>query len=98
MSRVRVFGRIRSDGTARFVELFDYACAELDTAPWLGGRATGRRWPRAGLELVAPVVPTKIVCVGLNYREHIAESVTAPTAEPLLFLKPPSAVVGPGAA
>ncbi len=98
MSRARVFARIRSDGVARFVELFDDACIELDAAPWLGGRETGRRWPRAGVPLVAPVVPTKIVCVGLNYQEHVAESATVPPAEPLLFLKPPSAVIGPGEA
>jgi 2-keto-4-pentenoate hydratase/2-oxohepta-3-ene-1,7-dioic acid hydratase in catechol pathway len=56
--------------------------------------------------LLAPVVPTKIVCVGLNYRAHVEESATvlpgaaahtAP-AEPLLFFKPPSAVIASGEA
>jgi 2-keto-4-pentenoate hydratase/2-oxohepta-3-ene-1,7-dioic acid hydratase in catechol pathway len=103
MPHVRVFARIRSAGITGFAELFDDVCAELDAAPWLGGRETGRRWPRSSVELLAPVVPSKIVCVGLNYREHIAESATvlpggAPPAEPLLFLKPPSAVIGPGEA
>jgi 2-keto-4-pentenoate hydratase/2-oxohepta-3-ene-1,7-dioic acid hydratase in catechol pathway len=84
-----------------FAERFDDAFVELDPAPWLGGRETGRRWPHADVELVAPSVPSKIVCVGLNYREHIAESATvlaggAPPVEPLLVLKPPSAVIGPG--
>ena len=40
--------------------------------------------------------PGKIVCVGLNYRDHAEERGKAIPAEPLLFLKPPSAVIGPG--
>ena len=62
--------------------------------------------PRAGAEtvsladarLVAPVAPTKIVCVGRNYREHAAELGNLMPAEPLLFLKAPSSVIGAGAA
>jgi 2-keto-4-pentenoate hydratase/2-oxohepta-3-ene-1,7-dioic acid hydratase in catechol pathway len=76
-----------------FVRLTDY--------PWLGGRESGERDPRGEARLLAPVVPTKIVCVGLNYRAHIAESQSvlpgaSPPAEPMLFLKPPSAVVASG--
>ncbi len=55
--------------------------------------------PVAGLPdvtLLAPVMPPKIVCVGRNYAAHAAELGNAVPAEPLLFLKPPSAVVGPG--
>jgi 2-keto-4-pentenoate hydratase/2-oxohepta-3-ene-1,7-dioic acid hydratase in catechol pathway len=46
--------------------------------------------------LVTPVVPSKIVCVGRNYREHAAELGNEVPAEPLLFLKPPSAIISPG--
>jgi 2-keto-4-pentenoate hydratase/2-oxohepta-3-ene-1,7-dioic acid hydratase in catechol pathway len=46
--------------------------------------------------LLAPVAPTKIVCVGRNYAAHAAEHGAALPAAPLLFLKPPSAVIGPG--
>ena len=45
--------------------------------------------------LHAPVTPSKIVCVGRNYREHAAELGNPMPDEPLLFLKPPSAIVGP---
>ncbi len=41
-----------------------------------------------------PVRPTKIVCIGRNYRDHAAELGNAVPAEPLMFLKPPSALVG----
>ena len=44
--------------------------------PWLGGRETGALDPTERVSLLPPVTPTKIVCVGLNYRAHIAESAT----------------------
>jgi 2-keto-4-pentenoate hydratase/2-oxohepta-3-ene-1,7-dioic acid hydratase in catechol pathway len=49
-----------------------------------------------GVKLLAPVMPSKIVCVGLNYKDHAAESGKPLPPEPLLFIKPPSAVIGPG--
>ncbi len=48
------------------------------------------------VELLAPVIPSKIVCVGRNYREHAAELGNKMPVEPLLFLKPPSSVIAPG--
>ena len=45
------------------------------------------------VKLLAPVVPSKIVCVGRNYREHAAELGNKMPDEPLLFLKAPSAVI-----
>jgi 2-keto-4-pentenoate hydratase/2-oxohepta-3-ene-1,7-dioic acid hydratase in catechol pathway len=50
----------------------------------------------AEVKLLAPVVPSKIVCVGRNYRDHAAELGNPMPAEPLLFLKPPSAVAAHG--
>lgn len=49
-------------------------------------------------ELLAPVRPSKIICVGRNYREHAAELGNEVPAEPLIFFKPPSALLAPGAA
>ena len=46
--------------------------------------------------LLAPVVPSKIICVGRNYRAHAAELGNEVPAEPLLFFKPPSAINDPG--
>jgi 2-keto-4-pentenoate hydratase/2-oxohepta-3-ene-1,7-dioic acid hydratase in catechol pathway len=48
-------------------------------------------------KLLAPVRPSKVVCVGRNYREHAAELGNPLPQEPLLFLKPPSAIIAPGA-
>ncbi|MBU1050357.1 fumarylacetoacetate hydrolase family protein [Candidatus Bipolaricaulota bacterium] len=47
------------------------------------------------LELLAPCIPTKIVCVGRNYADHAKELGNKVPDKPLLFLKPPSAVIGP---
>jgi 2-keto-4-pentenoate hydratase/2-oxohepta-3-ene-1,7-dioic acid hydratase in catechol pathway len=87
------WGRRAGDGFVR-----------MDAAPWEGGRETGPEDPAGEVTLLAPATPTKIVCVGLNYRSHIAESATvvpgggdAPK-EPMLFLKPPSAVIASGEA
>ena len=57
---------------------------------------TGPGVPRSEVNIVAPVSPSKIVCVGRNYREHAAELGNKMPDEPLLFLKPPSAVIGHG--
>jgi 2-keto-4-pentenoate hydratase/2-oxohepta-3-ene-1,7-dioic acid hydratase in catechol pathway len=55
----------------------------------------GRTYALQSVQLLAPCRPTKIVAVGVNYRAHAAELGKAVPAEPLLFLKPASAVVGP---
>jgi 2-keto-4-pentenoate hydratase/2-oxohepta-3-ene-1,7-dioic acid hydratase in catechol pathway len=47
--------------------------------------------------LFAPVHPGKIVCVGRNYRDHAAELGNEVPVEPLLFFKPPSSLLSPGA-
>src|SRR5579863_2334561 len=46
--------------------------------------------------LLAPVRPSKIVCVGRNYREHAAELGNEVPSEPLIFFKPPSSLLAPG--
>jgi 2-keto-4-pentenoate hydratase/2-oxohepta-3-ene-1,7-dioic acid hydratase in catechol pathway len=48
------------------------------------------------VKLLAPVSPSKIVCVGRNYKDHAAELGNPMPDEPLLFLKPPSAIIGHG--
>ncbi|HWR72619.1 MAG TPA: fumarylacetoacetate hydrolase family protein, partial [Nitrospirota bacterium] len=46
--------------------------------------------------LLAPCVPSKIIAVGLNYRDHAEELGMPVPEEPVLFLKPPTCVIGPG--
>jgi 2-keto-4-pentenoate hydratase/2-oxohepta-3-ene-1,7-dioic acid hydratase in catechol pathway len=56
---------------------------------------TGQRWAVADVRLLSPILPSKVVCVGRNYVEHAAEHNEPVPTEPLLFLKPSTAVVGP---
>jgi 2-keto-4-pentenoate hydratase/2-oxohepta-3-ene-1,7-dioic acid hydratase in catechol pathway len=65
--------------------------------PWIdAATAPAPPVPLSSLRLLAPCTPSKIVAVGRNYRAHAAELGNSVPAEPLLFLKPPSAIVGPG--
>ncbi|GAA5149497.1 fumarylacetoacetate hydrolase family protein [Microbacterium pseudoresistens] len=62
-----------------------------------GFETTGERIPLADAALLAPVIPrSKVVCVGKNYHDHAAEMGGEAPEEPLLFLKPNTAVIGPG--
>ena len=78
------YGRIEDD---RLIPIADLSRPREQVAP---------AFDLAQVRLLAPCVPTKIVAVGLNYRTHAAELQMALPSEPLLFLKPPSAVTGPG--
>ncbi|MBI2393921.1 MAG: fumarylacetoacetate hydrolase family protein [Deltaproteobacteria bacterium] len=69
----------------------------LSGPPWLGGGPTGQLVPLDSGQLLAPVVPSKIVAIGRNYAAHAKELGHDVPSEPLLFLKAPSAIVGPGA-
>lgn len=64
----------------------------LDAPPWLGGKPL--RELVASHPRLCPVSPSKIVCVGRNYAAHAAELGNEVPSEPLLFLKPPSALIG----
>jgi 2-keto-4-pentenoate hydratase/2-oxohepta-3-ene-1,7-dioic acid hydratase in catechol pathway len=74
----------------------DGQVCELTGAPWGKWSRTAHTWPLADVRLVAPVAPSKIVCVGRNYAAHAAELGNELPKEPMIFLKPPSSIVGPG--
>ena len=58
---------------------------------------TGREWPLGQTRLLAPILPSKVVAVGRNYADHAAELGNAVPDEPLIFIKPSTSVIGPGA-
>src|ERR1041385_4176574 len=59
-------------------------------------RSSAAQFDLAEVKVLAPVAPSKIVCVGRNYREHAAELGNKMPDEPLLFLKAPSAIISSG--
>jgi 2-keto-4-pentenoate hydratase/2-oxohepta-3-ene-1,7-dioic acid hydratase in catechol pathway len=68
---------------------------EISGPPW-GPWSRGSRSSRlADVRLLAPVEPSKIVCIGRNYAAHAAELGNEVPKEPLMFLKPPSSIIGP---
>ena len=100
---VRSIARYAQGGAIHYGRIEDGELIRLSAAPWSGGVETGERDRFDQVRLLAPSVPTKVVCVGLNYGAHIAESQSmvpgaAARSEPMLFLKPPSAVIGIGEA
>lgn len=83
-------------------EHLGYAVIEGDEAAFFEGppignlELTGVRVPLADARVLAPILPTKIVCVGRNYVAHAAEFGFEVPKEPLLFLKPSTAIIGHG--
>ncbi len=90
--------RFRHDDAIRFGILDDGDLVVLAGDPLFAGfETTGERVALADAVLLAPVIPrSKVVCVGKNYRDHAAEMGGEAPAEPLLFLKPNTSVIGPG--
>jgi len=68
----------------------------LDAAPWLDGQLAETELPPDQYMLLAPCAPSKVIAVGKNYADHAAEMGTPPPAEPLIFLKPSTAVTSTG--
>ena len=86
--------RIEMGGRAQFVLERDGVWRRLD-GDLFGEHRPGEAIEPAGLRVLPPVTPSKVVAVGLNYRDHAKEMGKALPSEPLIFLKPPSAVIGP---
>lgn len=80
-----IYGVLAADGVV----------SEIVDAPWNDARPTGRALAPGSYRLCAPCAPTKIVAVGRNYVDHAAELGNQVPKEPLLFLKPPSALLEP---
>ena len=90
------FVRCIVDGEPVYGVIDGEEVAVIDPHPFAIYRQAGRRVPIEGLRLLAPVIPSKIVAVGRNYADHAAELGNEVPTELLLFLKPSTAVIGPG--
>ncbi len=88
--------RVESAGETRWVMCEKEGRYWLDGDPftaWTRGRGVAKL---PGVRVLAPVQPTKIVAVGLNYLSHAREVGADVPKEPVLFLKPPSSIIGDG--
>lgn len=75
-------------------------CKQIAGTPFTEPEFTGKEFPLSEVRLLAPMLPSKIVAIGRNYADHVAEvfQQSAEHLPPTLFLKPPTAVIGPEAA
>src|SRR3954471_13742615 len=70
--------------------------AQIEGHPFGRIQFTGVRYAQADIRLLSPILPSKVVGIGKNYAEHVAEMNTGDAPkEPLIFLKPSTAVIGP---
>ncbi len=80
----------------RFGVVDEAGVRAIDGHPFGDWHDTGEQVPLDTLRLLAPMIPTKVVAVGKNYADHATEMGGDVPEQPLLFLKPTSAIVGPG--
>ena len=85
--------RANDDPGAEGLQIAELAGHPFGTADSI--RFTGARYPVADVRLLAPVLPSKVVAIGKNYAAHAREMGGEPPAEPVIFLKPSTAVAGP---
>lgn len=94
-------GRIASPDGVAFVSIEGEADAriakEIAEHPFGTPTFTGRSWPLDDVRLLAPILASKVICVGKNYAAHAAEMGDEAPVDPVIFLKPNTAIVGPGA-
>jgi 2-keto-4-pentenoate hydratase/2-oxohepta-3-ene-1,7-dioic acid hydratase in catechol pathway len=88
------FARFEYDGKEFYGVVDVDELKVLDGSIFQDYEVTGRRHNISDVRLLPPVNPTKIVCIGLNYVEHIKELGVSVPEEPLYFLKPPSSLIG----
>ncbi|MFZ3215890.1 MAG: fumarylacetoacetate hydrolase family protein [Candidatus Acidiferrales bacterium] len=68
---------------------------EIQGELWGARARTGKSWPLGAIKFLPPSAPSKIVCVGRNYAEHAKEMGNDAPSLPLIFFKPPSAIIAP---
>jgi 2-keto-4-pentenoate hydratase/2-oxohepta-3-ene-1,7-dioic acid hydratase in catechol pathway len=93
--QVTKYVRYEAGGKTSYGILEAEQIRELDRSPIEGGRPTGKTAALASARLLAPVEPSKVIAVGLNYKSHLGDRKPAPY--PGLFAKFPTCIIGPEA-
>lgn len=89
-------GRVEANGQAQWAIIENDSVFRLEGSPFENPSKGERIGELNSIKLLAPTQPTKVVCIGLNYRAHAAETGSQVPDLPLMFLKPPTSVIGPG--
>ncbi|KNA92058.1 fumarylacetoacetate hydrolase family protein [Gordonia sp. w5E2] len=92
-------GRIASPDGVAFVSIEESdgssIAKEIAEHPFGTPTFTGRSWPLVDVRLLAPILASKVICVGKNYAAHAAEMGSEAPESPVIFLKPNTSIVGP---
>jgi 2-keto-4-pentenoate hydratase/2-oxohepta-3-ene-1,7-dioic acid hydratase in catechol pathway len=75
----------------------DAVAKEIAEHPFGSPTFTGRSWPLADIRLLAPILASKVICIGKNYAAHAAEMGGEAPVDPVIFIKPNTSIVGPNA-
>ena len=93
-------GRIASPNGVAFVAIEggdgEALCREIAEHPFGKPTFTGRGWLLADVRLLAPILASKVVCMGKNYAAHAEEMGGVAPDDPVIFLKPNTSIIGPG--
>jgi 2-keto-4-pentenoate hydratase/2-oxohepta-3-ene-1,7-dioic acid hydratase in catechol pathway len=90
---MRTFGGFRAGDECFFGEVLGDSVQRLTSAPWIGGTAQGALMPLRDVQIDVPVSPSKLIAVGLNYADHIAEMKRTPLGTPLIWFKAPTSLL-----
>ncbi|WP_378732689.1 fumarylacetoacetate hydrolase family protein [Nocardia brasiliensis] len=94
-------GRVASPDGVAFVSIegngSDSIAKEIAEHPFGTPTFTGRSWALADVRLLAPILASKVVCIGKNYAAHAAEMGGPAPEDPVIFLKPNTSIIGPNA-
>jgi len=90
---MRTFGGFKSDDRFFYGELRGAAVHVLTKPYWIDIQSSGEVFPLADLQIDVPVAPSKLIAVGLNYADHIAEMKRTELGTPLIWFKAPSSLL-----
>lgn len=73
----------------------DAVAKEIAEHPFGTPTFTGRSWKMADVRVLAPILASKVICIGKNYASHAAEMGGEAPADPVIFIKPNTSIIGP---
>jgi len=89
-----IFIRFESQGEAQYGVVDKHEVIPISPNPFQAYEEVGDSIPLPQIKILSPVMPSKIIAVGINYIEHAKEMGHEIPAEPVIFMKPPSSVIG----
>lgn len=90
---MRTFGGFKTDGESFYGEIVGDEVRRLKHPYWISVEPTALTNKLEELEIAVPVAPSKLIAVGLNYADHIAEMKRTPLGTPLIWFKAPSSLL-----